>query len=74
MRKLMIFSFAILFSVLAVLSLINYSYDGVDKIEADKQSITIKKPSDVTNENFLNNIDNALSEINADSETIPKIV
>jgi len=66
MRKLMIFSFAILFSVLAVLSLINYSYDGVDKIEADKQSITIKKPSDVTNEQFLNNIDNALSEINAD--------
>jgi len=66
MKKLMTLCFAILFSVLAVLSCINYSYDGIEQIEADKQSVIIKKPSDVTNDEFLHNIDVALESIGAD--------
>ena len=66
MRKLMFFAFAVLFSVLAVLSLLNYSNDGAEMIQIDKEIITIIKPPDITNEQFLNDIDYALSEINAD--------
>jgi hypothetical protein len=58
--------FAILFAALAVLSCINYSYDGVEKIEADKQSINIKKPPNITNDEFLRSIDAALADIGAD--------
>ncbi|MCD7947297.1 MAG: hypothetical protein LUG13_03230 [Oscillospiraceae bacterium] len=66
MRKLMLFSFVVLFTVLAVLSCINYSYDGVDRIEQDKQRITIEKPETVTNTQFLNEINSALEAVNAD--------
>ena len=66
MKKLMTICFTILFTVLAVLSCINYSYDGIEKIESDKQTITIEKPSDITNEEFLHKIDEALEAIEAD--------
>ena len=66
MKKLMILCFAILFSSLAMLSFINYSYDGVEKIEGNKQRIIIEKPSDVTGEEFLRNIDMALQAIDSD--------
>ena len=44
MKKLMTMSFIILFSVLAVLSCINFSYNALETIENDKQTITIEKP------------------------------
>lgn len=66
MKKLMTMSFIILFSVLAVLSCINFSYNALETIENDKQTITIEKPEDITNEKFLEDIDKALGENNAD--------
>lgn len=62
MKKLMLLCFTILFSVLAILSCINYSYDGVERIEADKGRITIEKPIDVTNSEFLQNIETAFGK------------
>lgn len=66
MRKLMSLCFVILFTVLAVLSCINYSYDGVDRIERDKQRITIEKPENITNEQFLKELASAVKSVDAD--------
>ena len=53
MKKIMLMSFSILCIVLAVLSYINFSYDGLDVIEKNKQKIVIDKEKSVSNENFL---------------------
>jgi hypothetical protein len=66
MRKLMILCFIIFFSVLSILSFMNYSMSVFEKIEMDKKRITIDKPENVTNEAFLAEIDKALESINAD--------
>lgn len=66
MKKLMTMSFIILFSVLSVLSCINFSYNTLEDIEKDKQTITIEKTSNITNEAFLKNIDEAVGNINQD--------
>ena len=66
MKKLMSLCFIILFTVLAVLSCINYSYDGVDRIEQDKQRITIEKPDNITNEQFLNELAFTVERVGAD--------
>ena len=66
MKKLMSLCFVILFSALAILSFINYSYDGVDRVEQNKQRITIDKPESVTNEQFINEISSATAAIGAD--------
>lgn len=66
MRKLMILCFIIFFSVLSILSFINYSLGTFEKIEMDKKKITIDKPENVTNEVFLSEVDKALESINAD--------
>ncbi|MEA2015747.1 MAG: hypothetical protein U9O59_03395 [Actinomycetota bacterium] len=66
MRKLMILCFIIFFSVLSMLSLMNYSSSVFEKIEMDKKRITIDKPENVTNEAFLAEVDKALEPINAD--------
>jgi hypothetical protein len=66
MRKLMILCFVILFSVLSILSLMNYSSGVFEKIEMDKKRITIDKPENVTNEVFLSEVYKALESINAD--------
>ena len=66
MRKLMILCFVIFFSILSILSFINYSLGTFEKIEMDKKRITIDKPENVTNEVFLSEVDKALESINAD--------
>ena len=66
MKKLMILCFALLFSVLSILSCVNFAYDGTERIEAEKQRITITKPAEVTNKEFLEQINSALSAIDAD--------
>ena len=66
MRKLMILCFIIFFSVLSILSFINYSQGIFEKIELDKKRITIDKPENVTNEVFLSEVDKALESINSD--------
>ena len=66
MKKLMTFSFTALFLVMAVLSCINFSLDGMERIEFDKQMINIEKPNDISNEEFLAGIDSALGGIGVD--------
>ena len=45
MKKLMTFCFIILFSVLSALSCFNFAFDALDRIERDKITIVIEKPS-----------------------------
>ncbi|MDD5622130.1 MAG: hypothetical protein PHQ09_03070, partial [Actinomycetota bacterium] len=66
MRKLMILCFVIFFSILSMLSLMNYSSGVFEKIEMDKKRITIDKPENITNEVFLSEVDKALESINSD--------
>ena len=62
----MLMSFSILCIVLAVLSYINFSYDGLDVIEKNKQKIVIDKEKSVSNENFLKDIESVLNDIEQD--------
>lgn len=66
MKKLMLMSFSILCIVLAVLSYINFSYDGLDVIEKNKQKIVIDKEKSVSNEKFLKDIESVLNDIEQD--------
>lgn len=66
MKKLMTMSFVILFTVLTVLSYINFAYDSLEQIENDKQTIVIEKPNNITNDEFLTSIDSALGAIDQD--------
>lgn len=66
MKRLMTMSFIILFSVLSILSYINFSYNALEEIEKDKQAIIIEKDSSISNEQFLSDIDRALDTIGQD--------
>lgn len=48
MKKLMTFCFIILFSVLSALSCFNFAFDALDRIERDKITIVIEKPSNIS--------------------------
>lgn len=60
-KKLMIICFCLLFSVLSVLSCMNFSYGALEGIEGDMTNITIEKPEGMSNESFLQTVDAALS-------------
>lgn len=66
MKKLMAFCFIILFSVLSALSCFNFAFDPLDRIEGDKITITIEKPKNISNRDFLAEIDHALEVANGD--------
>ena len=66
MRKLMGLCLFMLLMIFSILSFINYSYDSVESIERDKETITINKPINESNNQFLKNIDAALQKIGAD--------
>lgn len=66
MKKLMLFCFAILLTVLSVLSCLNFSIAAQEQIKLDKTTIQIMKPDDLSNADFLTNIDEALATVNAD--------
>lgn len=66
MKKLMILCFIILFSVLSALSCFNFAFDTIDQIESDKVTMVIEKPEDMSNTDFLTQIDRALAAVNAD--------
>lgn len=53
MKKLMTFCFIILFSVLSALSCFNFAFDALDRIERDKITIVIEKPSNISATDFL---------------------
>ena len=66
MKRLMVLCFAILFLVLSILGILNYSFYSVEKIEQDKIRISISKPENETNTEFLNNIATAVQGLDAD--------
>lgn len=60
MKKLMTFCFIILFSVLSALSCFNFAFDALDRIERDKITIVIEKPSNISATDFLGEIDRVI--------------
>ena len=66
MRKLMIFCFTILFAVLSALSCLNFAFSALDQVEEDKLMLTIEKPAEQSNSDFLAAIDHALAGVHAD--------
>lgn len=62
MKKLKQACLALLAIVVAILSIVNYSFDTQDVIEKDKEIISIKKPNNISNQEFLNNVGTALEE------------
>lgn len=62
MKKLKIMCLTLLAIVIAVLSFANYSYDAQDTIEKDKAVISIIKPNNMTNAEFLKNVSDCLFE------------
>lgn len=44
----------------------NYGYEAIDQIEMRKVAISIEKPDDVTNIQFLSDIQNCMKELNED--------
>lgn len=66
MKRLMTFCFIILFCVLSALSCFNFAFDALDRIEADKIAIVIEKPENISNANFLAELNSKMKEIHAD--------
>lgn len=66
MKKLMTFCFIILFSVLSALSCFNFAFDALDRIERDKITIVIEKPSNISATDFLGEIDRVTEELHTD--------
>ena len=66
MKKLMTFCFVILCGVLSSLSCFNFAFEALDQIEEDKVTVVIDKPINVTNEDFLAQIDTVLEAENVD--------
>lgn len=66
MKKLIALSYSILCIVLAVIAYQNYSYDILESIENEKLAIAIEKPKEVTNKEFLKNVEKTVRELNTD--------
>lgn len=66
MKKLMIFCFSILFTVLSALSCVNFSLDAVERMEKDKATILIEEPEGMSNKDFLARISDALGRHDID--------
>lgn len=66
MKKLMTFCFIILFSVLSALSCFNFAFDALDRIERDKITIVIEKPSNISATDFLGEIERVTEELHTD--------
>lgn len=66
MKKMMILCFCLLFTILSILSCVNFSYGALDGIEGDMLKITIEKPESISNENFLQTVAGAVSETGED--------
>ena len=66
MKKLMTFCFIILFCVLSALSCFNFAFDALDRIERDKITIVIEKPSNISATDFLGEIERVTEELHTD--------
>ena len=65
MKKLMIFCFSILFTVLSALSCVNFSLDAVERMEKDKATILIEEPEGMSNKDWcgIKKVDSLFSRI-----------
>ena len=59
MKKLMIFCFSILFTVLSALSCVNFSLVAVERMEKDKATILIEEPAGMSNKDLLARLSDA---------------
>ena len=66
MKRLAIFCFCLLFSVLSALSILNFDGESVAAMEGNMRRMMIVKPEGMSNLYFLHAIDNALNEKNVD--------
>lgn len=66
MKRLAIFCFCLLFSVLSALSILNFDGESVAAMEGNMRRMMIVKPEGMSNLYFLRAIDNALNEKNVD--------
>lgn len=62
MRKLITLSYTILCLVLLILCYMNFSYDVIENIQNEKQKIVITKEKNQTNTEFLQILDEAMTE------------
>ncbi len=66
MKRLMSLSYVLLISVLIILSSVNFPYEIRERIEGEKQLITIEKPEYVTNKEFLETVERIAKDLNTD--------
>ena len=66
MKKLTTLCFGILFSLLSILAYLNFAFDSEEKMEMGMQTISIEKPTDITNEEYINSLSNLLENIGYD--------
>lgn len=66
MKRLMNLSYTLLVAVLIILSSVNFPYEIRERIEEQKQLITIEKPEEVENKEFLKTIEETVKGLNTD--------
>ncbi len=66
MKKLMSFSFLVLMVYVSGIAFINYGYSAMQTIEGNKTQITIRLPEGEADASFLSNIEQKMTELNAD--------
>lgn len=66
MKKLITLCFSILFSMLSILAFLNFSFESEEKVEIGMQTISIEKPANVTNQEYIHTLNTVLENINCD--------
>lgn len=66
MKKLITLCFSILFSMLSILAFLNFSFESEEKVEMGMQTISIEKPANVTNQEYIHTLNTVLENINCD--------
>ncbi|MBP3596174.1 MAG: hypothetical protein J6J60_02075 [Clostridia bacterium] len=66
MKKLIIICYVILFSMLSILAFLNFSFENEEKIEKNMQIISIEKPVDSTNQEYINTLNTISKNIECD--------
>lgn len=66
MKRLVSLCLGILFTTLAILSCANFIYGEIDALESDMCQFTIEKPNSISNSEFLNTVNKAVSDLGKD--------
>ncbi len=66
MKKIMLLCFSIFFSIMSILSVLNYAFEAEEQIELDKQTILIERPETMQNDEYLTAISEVMEQIHCD--------